>query len=103
MLLPNSRHSLTVSTRASAYRGDNELVKFLVEKGARLDTRTIFGTSVTDMANGFVAYSSLPRVHPETVKLLVELGAPDPSPEREGVSAYCNAAALNCPVVSAPR
>ena len=87
----------------AAYRGDNELVKFLVEKGARLDTRTIFGTSVTDMANGFVAYSSLPRVHPETVKLLVELGAPNPSPEREGVSAYCNAAALNCPVVSAPR
>jgi ankyrin repeat protein len=87
----------------AAYRGDSELVKFMVGKGARLETRTIFGTSVTDMANGFVAYSSLPRVHPETVKLLIELGAPGPSPEREGVAAYCNAAALNCPVVSAPR
>jgi ankyrin repeat protein len=87
----------------AAYRGDDELVKFLVEKGARLDTRTIFGTSVTDMANGFVAYSSLPRVHPGTVALLMELGAPKPSPEREGVSAYCNAAALNCPRVAESR
>ena len=84
----------------AAYRGDNELVKFLVDKGARLDVRTIFGTNVTDMANGFVAYSSLPRSHPETVKLLVELGAPQPSPERVGVSAYCNAKALNCPQIS---
>jgi uncharacterized protein len=85
----------------AAYLGDNELVKFLVEKGARLDIRTIFGTSVTDMANGFVAYSSLPRVHSATVALLMELGAPKPSPERKGVSAYCNAAALNCPTEEA--
>lgn len=87
----------------AAYRGDNDLVKFLVEKGARLDVRTVFGTNVTDMANGFVAYSSLPRVHPETVRLLVSLGAPEPSPERVGVSAYCNAAALNCPQISEVR
>lgn len=87
----------------AAYRGDNELVKFLVEKGARLDIKTIFGTNVTDMANGFVAYSSLPRVHPETVQLLIKLGAPQPSPERLGESAYCNAAALNCPMISAIR
>lgn len=87
----------------AAYLGDNELVKFLVGKGARVDVRTIFGTSVTDMANGFVAYSSLPRAHPATVALLMELGAPSPSPERVGVSAYCNAAALNCPQVSESR
>jgi hypothetical protein len=91
------------AVHGAAYRGDSELVKFLVEKGARLDVRTIFGTSVTDMANGFVAYSSLPRVHPETVHLLVSLGAPEPSPERVGVSAYCNAAALNCPQIADPR
>jgi ankyrin repeat protein len=82
----------------AAYLGDNELVRFLVEKGARLDARTMFGTSITDMANGFVAYSSLPRSHPSTVQLLVGLGAPVPSPERQGVSAYCTASALNCPV-----
>jgi ankyrin repeat protein len=85
----------------AAYRGDNELVKFLVEQGARLDVRTIFGTSVTDMANGFVAYSSLPRTHPETVQLLLKLGAPTPSPDRLGESAYCNARALNCPIAEA--
>jgi len=84
----------------AAYLGDNELVKFLVEKGARLDVRTIFGTSVTDMANGFVAYSSLPRSHPSTVSLLLELGAPTPLPEREGVSAYCTAVSLSCPLVA---
>jgi ankyrin repeat protein len=86
----------------AAYRGDNELVTFLIGKGARLDIKTIFGTNVTDMANGFVAYSSLPRVHTETVELLQKLGAPAPSPERVGEVAYCDAAALNCPV-SDPR
>jgi len=86
----------------AAYRGDNELVKFLIDKGARLDAKTIFGTNVTDMANGFVAYSSLPRVHTETVQLMMKLGAPAPSPDRVGESAYCNASALNCPV-SDPR
>ena len=85
----------------AAYRGDNELVTFLVEQGARLDAKTIFGTNVTDMANGFVAYSSLPRVHSETVSLLLKLGAPAVSPERQGESAYCNAAALNCPISAA--
>jgi ankyrin repeat protein len=87
---------------AAAYRGDKELVAFLVDQGARLDVKTIFGTSVTDMANGFVAYSSLPRTHPETVQLLMKLGAPAPSPERQGESAYCNARALNCPIAEAP-
>ena len=85
---------------AAAYRGDDELVKFLVAKGARLDTVTIFGTNVTDMANGFVAFGSLPQEHAETVKLLVGLGAPPPTP---GDRAYCTAADLTCPVVAASR
>jgi ankyrin repeat protein len=87
----------------AAYRGDNELVQFLVEQGAPLQTRTIFGTSVTDMANGFVAYSSLPRVHTQTVELLLKLGAPKPSPDRQGEAAYCNAKALNCPLAEPPQ
>ena len=85
---------------AAAYRGDNALVEFLVEKGARLDIKTIFGTNVTDMANGFVAFGSLPRAHPETVQLLIKLGAPGPTP---GDRAYCTAADLTCPVVTATR
>ena len=55
------------------------------------------------MANGFVAYSSLPRVHQATVELLVSRGAPPPSPPRAGEFAYCNAAALNCPEVPTQR
>ena len=85
---------------AAAYRGDDALVKFLVEKGARLDAVTVFGDNVTDMANGFVAFGSLPQEHPETVQLLVSLGAPSPRP---GDRKYCTAADLNCPVVSASR
>jgi ankyrin repeat protein len=85
---------------AAAYRGDDALVKFLVEKGARLDTVTVFGDNVTDMANGFVAFGSLPLEHPETVKLLLSLGAP--APRREDRK-YCTAADLNCPVVSVSR
>jgi ankyrin repeat protein len=85
---------------AAAYRGDNDLVKFLVEKGARLDAVTIFGDNVTDMANGFVAFGSNPAEHPDTVKLLMSLGGPPP---RAGERKYCTAADLNCPVISAAR
>jgi uncharacterized protein len=84
----------------AAFRGDDTLVKFLVEKGARLDVKTIFGTNVTDMANGFVAYGSLPQVHSETVQLLINLGAPKPTP---GDRAYCTASQLTCPQVSELR
>ena len=61
----------------AAYRGDNELVKFLVSTGASLDARTARGWSVTDMANAPSLRSSVPLAHPDTVALLKELGAPD--------------------------
>ena len=61
----------------AAYRGDNELVKFLVSIGAGLDARTARGWSVTDMANAPSLRSSVPLAHPDTVALLEELGAPD--------------------------
>lgn len=85
---------------AAAFRGDNAMVKFLVEKGARLDGVTIFGDNVTDMANGFVAYGSNPLEHPETVKLLLSLGAPA---VRLGERKYCVASSLNCPVVDVSK
>ncbi len=85
---------------AAAYRGDDTLVKYLVEKGARLDGITVFGDNVTDMANGFVAFGSLPQEHPDTVRLLIGLGAPSPRP---GDRKYCTAADLNCPVIAASR
>ena len=71
--LPRAGHEIDATDAFSytafhgaAYRGDSELVKFMVGKGAGW----IPGPSSaprTDMANGFAAYSSLPRVHPETV------------------------------------
>jgi ankyrin repeat protein len=60
----------------AAYRGDNEMVQYLVGKGAKLDFRTGRGWSVTDMANGPSLRSSVPLSHPETIALLTKLGAP---------------------------
>lgn len=60
----------------AAYRGDNDLVNLLVQKGAKLDARSSRGWSVTDMANGPSLRSSVPVKHPETVALLLKLGAP---------------------------
>ena len=64
----------------AAYRGDNELVKFLVEKGARLDARSKRGWSVTDMANAPSLRSSVPLAHPDTIALLLKSGAPPLTP-----------------------
>jgi ankyrin repeat protein len=61
----------------AAYVGDNELVKYLVARGAKLDARNKLGWSVTDMANAPSLRSSVPVAHPETIALLVNIGAPD--------------------------
>jgi ankyrin repeat protein len=60
----------------AAYRGDNDLVTFLIEKGAKLDARTKRGWSVTDMANAPSLRSSVPLAHPDTIALLLKSGAP---------------------------
>lgn len=62
----------------AAYRGDNELVKYLVSKGAKLDVRSRRGQTVTDMANGPMVNAHLPIEHPDTIALLESLGAPPP-------------------------
>ena len=56
----------------AASRGDNELVVYLVEKGADVKARSRKGQTTADMANG-----PIERVapFPETVALLVKLGA----------------------------
>ena len=53
-------------------RGDNDLIKYLVSKGAKVDAKTKDGDTVADMANGPIAHS-LP--HPDTVALLETLGS----------------------------
>jgi uncharacterized protein len=55
-----------------AFRGDNDLIKYLVSKGAKVDAKTKEGDTVADMANGPIAHS-LP--HPDTVVLLESLGS----------------------------
>ncbi|MBZ5625845.1 MAG: ankyrin repeat domain-containing protein [Acidobacteriia bacterium] len=56
----------------AAYIGNNEMVNFLVEKGARVDVRTKAGDTVADLANGPNRFG-IP--HPETVALLEKLGS----------------------------
>lgn len=60
----------------AAYRGQSDVVQYLVSKGARLDFRTARGWSVTDMANGPALRTSVPLSHPDTISLLTKIGAP---------------------------
>ena len=62
----------------AAYRGDNDVVKYLVSKGAKLDVRSKSGQTLTDMANGPMVNAHLPIDHPDTIALLESLGAPPP-------------------------
>jgi ankyrin repeat protein len=56
----------------AAVRGDNEIVAFLVSKGADIKAVTKAGDTVADMANGPFEHA-LP--HPDTVALLVKMGS----------------------------
>jgi ankyrin repeat protein len=60
------------AVHAAAARGDNEMIEYLVSKGARVDFVGKNGLTAADMANG-------PRERiqpfPETIALLVKLGA----------------------------
>jgi ankyrin repeat protein len=58
----------------AAYVGNNEMVTFLVEKGAKADVKTKIGDTVADMANGPNRFG-IP--HPDTVALLEKLGSPN--------------------------
>jgi ankyrin repeat protein len=60
----------------AAYRGDNAMVEYLVAHGADLHARSGQGWVTTDFANGPSLRSSVPLSHPETIALLLKLGAP---------------------------
>ena len=64
----------------AAWRGDNALVNYLAAKGAKLDVRTHRGWSVTDMATGPYLRTTGGSAHPDTVELLLKLGAPELTP-----------------------
>lgn len=56
----------------AAYIGDNTMVQYLIDKGAKIDAVTKAGDTVADMANGPTRFG-LP--HPDTVALLEKLGS----------------------------
>jgi hypothetical protein len=58
----------------AAYLGDNEIVKYLVSKGADVRAKSRAGDSPADMANGPTRFG---QPHPETVALLEKLGSPN--------------------------
>jgi ankyrin repeat protein len=65
----------------AAFRGDNEMVQYLVDHGAApsLAVKSNRGQAPSDMANGPIVNADLPIEHPDTVALLVKLGSPPPS------------------------
>jgi ankyrin repeat protein len=58
----------------AAYLGNNDMVNYLVSKGAKADVKTRAGDSAADMANGPTRFG---QPHLETVALLEKLGSPN--------------------------
>jgi len=58
----------------AAYLGNNEMVNYLVSKGAKVDVKSKAGDSAADMANGPTRFG---QPHLETVALLEKLGSPN--------------------------
>jgi ankyrin repeat protein len=56
----------------AAYLGNNEIVNYLVSKGAKVDVKSKAGDTVADMANGPTRFG---QPHLETVALLEKLGS----------------------------
>ncbi len=56
----------------AAYLGDNDMVNYLVSKGAKTDVKSKAGDSVADLANGPTRFG---QPHPATVALLEKLGS----------------------------
>jgi ankyrin repeat protein len=58
----------------AAYLGNNDMVNYLVSKGAKVNVKSKAGDSVADMANGPTRFG---QPHPETAALLEQLGSPN--------------------------
>ena len=56
----------------AAFRGDNELITYLIANGADVHAKTKAGDTVADLANGLFEHAV---VHPDTVALLERLGS----------------------------
>lgn len=58
----------------AGFLGDNDMVKYLVSKGAKVETKSKAGDSAADMANGPTRFG---QPHVETTALLETLGSPN--------------------------
>lgn len=58
----------------AAYLGNNDMVNYLVSKGAKVAARSKSGDSPADMANGPTRFG---QPHPDTLALLEKLGSPN--------------------------
>lgn len=58
----------------AGFLGDNDMVKYLVSKGAKVDAKSKAGDSAADMANGPTRFG---QPHVETTALLESLGSPN--------------------------
>ena len=65
-------HDGNTAVHHAASRGDNEMIKFLVAKGADVTKINRAGQTTIDVANGPVQRT---QPYPETIKLLTSLGA----------------------------
>ena len=58
----------------AGFLGDNDMVKYLVSKGAKVETKSKAGDSAADMANGPTRFG---QPHADTTAILEELGSPN--------------------------
>ena len=58
----------------AAYLGDNDMINYLVSKGAKVEAKSKGGDSPADMANGPTRFG---QPHPESLALLEKLGSPN--------------------------
>jgi len=65
-------HEGNTALHNAASRGDNEMIEYLVSKGAAVTAVNRMGQTTVDMANGPVQRT---QPYPETIKLLERLGA----------------------------
>lgn len=82
----------------AAHRGSNEIVKFLVEKGAKLDVVNGLGWTPWIVADG-VLYPNTYNRRLETAELLVKLGADPKAGKRRAVDLPPSESQLNKPAV----